>query len=386
MPPSQVCENGGIKYRERKRKGAENMERGKERHMFPGSNTSEGFFSYFQYIMPQREAEHIFCLKGGPGVGKSTFMTNIGKRVQDKGVDVEYLHCSSDPESLDGLAIPALKVALIDGTAPHVCDPQYPGATGETVNLGEYLDISGIKRHKQQIIDINTETGRLFKRAYKYLKAAKCMMDDCLNLCGGEETYAGALGQAGLIIDKEFKGVIGTGPGAARSMFARAITPSGIVHYLDTLIDSSYKLYLIIGSWGAGVSDMLKRIAMEAQSRGLDTQAFYCPMDPANRMEHLIIPPLRLAFISENRYVDIEAKPDAIVDITQYVDEASVDREDLRLSENEFDSLLREAVFTLRRAKETHDELEKLYVPNMDFKGVEEKRERIEARILEYVK
>ncbi|WP_206459271.1 hypothetical protein [Anaerovorax sp. IOR16] len=49
---------------------------GKQRHMFPGNNTPEGFFSYYQYILSQKEADKIFCIKGGPGVGKSTFMKN----------------------------------------------------------------------------------------------------------------------------------------------------------------------------------------------------------------------------------------------------------------------------------------------------------------------
>ena len=361
------------------------MERGKERHIFPGSNTSEGFFSYYQYIMPLREVEHIFCLKGGPGVGKSTFMTRIADRLQSEGADVEYLHCSSAPESLDGIALPGLRVAIIDGTAPHVIDPQNPGAVDEIVNLGEYWDLEGIKRHKAQIIDINAEVGRLFGRAYRYLKATKCVMDDCLAICGAGKS-AGALAQAAQIIEKEFKGVKGTGEGTARKLFASAITPSGVVHYLDTLFDDTYKLYLVISSWGAGVSEMLGKIAEEAQIRGLGAEIYYCPMDPAHRIEHVVIPDIKLVFVSENRYVDIEARPDAIVDLTAYADERELDREDLKLSESEFDALLREAVFTLRRAKETHDEMEKFYVPSMDFEGVNKKREEITERILGYMK
>jgi hypothetical protein len=210
-------------------------------------------------------------------------------------------------------------------------------------------------------------------------------MDDCLSLCGGDGSIHGALAQAAQITEKELRGVVGTGAGKARKMFASAITPSGIVHYLDTLFDVSYKLYLIIGNWGAGISDMLGSIAAEARLRGLDTEMFYCPMDPANRVEHLIIPSLRLAFVSENRYVDIEAKPDAIIDLTKYSDEINADREDMKFAESEFDTLLREAVFTLRRAKETHDEMEKFYVPNMDFEGVTKKRDEITERILELI-
>lgn len=359
------------------------MHRGKERRMFPGSNTSEGFFSYYQYILPQREAEHIFCVKGGPGVGKSTFMTRIAEDLQDLGQDVEYLHCSSDPESLDGVLFPKLSIAIIDGTAPHVIDPKNPGAVDEIVNLGECWMLEGIKKHKKQIIDINEETKRLFMRAYRYLAAAKCVSDDISDVYSWSETIAGAKAHAAMIIKKELPDAKGATQ-TMRRMFGSAITPSGVVHHIDTLICEEYKTYLITSNWGAGVSALLESIAEGAAVRGLSAEGCYCPMDPACKIEHLIIPEAKLALLSENDYITLGVKPDAIIDITQYGD--SCDLEDLRVSRKEFDALLLEAIFTLRRAKETHDEMEKYYAPNMDFDKVERVRQGVLERILEFVK
>ena len=36
----------------------------------------------------------------------------------NRGYDVEFHHCSSDASSIDGVVIPALKIALVDGTTP----------------------------------------------------------------------------------------------------------------------------------------------------------------------------------------------------------------------------------------------------------------------------
>ena len=66
---------------------------GKTRHYFPGNNTPQGFFSYYGYILEQRDAEKIYCLKGGPGLGKSTFMRRIGETLVQEGEDVDFLHC-----------------------------------------------------------------------------------------------------------------------------------------------------------------------------------------------------------------------------------------------------------------------------------------------------
>jgi len=98
------------------------MAKNKVRNMFAGGNTSKGFFSLFSYIINWDEARRVFILKGGPGVGKSTFMKKTAVKMLEHGYDTEYFHCSSDNESLDAVAFPDIGVALIDGTAPHAVD------------------------------------------------------------------------------------------------------------------------------------------------------------------------------------------------------------------------------------------------------------------------
>ena len=39
------------------------------------------------------------------------------------GETVEYILCSADPDSLDGVVLPRLGAALVDGTAPHGTAP-----------------------------------------------------------------------------------------------------------------------------------------------------------------------------------------------------------------------------------------------------------------------
>lgn len=92
---------------------------GKIKRVFPGGNTSKGFYSYYDYII-EPDANRIFVIKGGPGVGKSSMMKKVAKDLLEKGYDIEYHHCSSDNNSIDGLVVPKLRVAMVDGTAPHV--------------------------------------------------------------------------------------------------------------------------------------------------------------------------------------------------------------------------------------------------------------------------
>ena len=124
---------------------------GRVRNLYPGGNTPDGFYSYYNYILPQREAEKIFCIKGGPGTGKSTLMKNIAQHFIKKGEDVDLMWCSSDPSSLDGVLIRNRNIAVVDGTAPHVVDPKNPGAVDEIVNLGDHWDEDELKKYRGEI-------------------------------------------------------------------------------------------------------------------------------------------------------------------------------------------------------------------------------------------
>ena len=101
------------------------MSTSKERHLFPGGNTSKGFYSFYRYVLPQDDAKRILCIKGGPGTGKSQLMKKVATHFNKKGYTIEYHHCSSDPNSLDGILVKELNIALLDGTSPHIVAVSY---------------------------------------------------------------------------------------------------------------------------------------------------------------------------------------------------------------------------------------------------------------------
>lgn len=362
------------------------MKKGNIRHMFPGNNTGRGFFSYFAYILPLKNVKRFYCLKGGPGVGKSTFLKRIGERMALEGYDLEYMHCASDPDSLDGLVIPALGVALVDGTAPHVIDPVYPAAVDEIVNLGEYWDGEAIRRNRDEIIRINSEIRRHYKRAFQYLAAAKCLMDDIVETFESALDPSGPMLEAQHIIDKELaQQAAGGRAGDIRRLFASAITPNGIVHHIESLKDDDYKVYLIKNQWGAGVHKLLQRISDEAVRLGLDTELYYCPLAPETRIEHMLIPKLKLAFFSEVDSFDLKDHQWETLDMLKYFDSMQLfaQKDALEFDVSTFYTLRNEAVNVLASTKGLHDDLEVYYIPHMDFDRVREKEETIYRQILE---
>ena len=98
------------------------MSKGKIIRYFPGNNTPDGYYSFFNNIIPWKKAKRIIIIKGGPGVGKSTMIRNITNKLVERGLDIELLHCTADSNSLDGLIVRDHNIAVVDGTSPHMID------------------------------------------------------------------------------------------------------------------------------------------------------------------------------------------------------------------------------------------------------------------------
>lgn len=110
-------------------------------NFFAGANSGEGFRDLFSQVVDLEDTYDLMVLKGGPGVGKNTFMREIGRTMEAAGTPVEYLWCSGDPDSLDGVVLPELRCAVVDGTSPHAAAP-----LGHLAKKSQYLQgLAGTK-------------------------------------------------------------------------------------------------------------------------------------------------------------------------------------------------------------------------------------------------
>jgi len=342
-----------------------------------------GFFSYYDHILPQEDADIIFVIKGGPGTGKSSFMKKIAREMLSRGHVVEFMHCSSDSDSLDGIVIRDLKAAMLDGTAPHVVDPKHPGAVDQILNFGVFWNEEGIRKHKKEIMEISREISRLFSRAYRYLHAAHDIYMDSASI-HARALDRGKLNSLAAELEKElFDGREHTGKaGRERSLFASAIAPAGYVNYLDSLLNAG-TVYAIRGDMGTGEEQVLERLRDKALRSGYDVEGFYCALNP-RKLEHLVIPGLDAAITTCNAYHRYEMGAGKSFDMMDLMDRGLVERCRVELEENRtvFDWLMSAAFKSIRRAKENHDSLERYYIPHMDFNALDELYKDILKRLI----
>ena len=137
---------------------------------FLGGNTARGFVSFYDGFCRGPE-DFLWVIKGGPGCGKSSFMKTIGHAAEDAGLDTEYVLCSGDPDSVDGVYIPAWHIGYVDGTAPHVIEAVTPGAAGLYLDLGQFYDRTALQKERRAIEDLQRRYKRLYRDAYARLAA-----------------------------------------------------------------------------------------------------------------------------------------------------------------------------------------------------------------------
>ncbi len=341
------------------------------RHYFLGGNTPYGFYSYYNYLIDQKDANKIYCIKGGPGTGKSSLMKKIAKHMEGAGFTVDYAHCSSDPKSLDGIVINEKSIAFVDGTSPHIVDPKTPGAVDLILNMGGFWDEDGIHSHKDDIIPLGTEISYLFSHAYNYLASAKCIWDDT------NKMYLKAISNTAhkRFADKitELKTLpLADNMGKKRKLFSTAFTPEGVISTIDTLTEG-YRVYTLKGYTG----DVLSVISDIASSKGLYTECYYNPMEPSKHIEHLVIPKMHIAFVtSDNLH---KSDTGDIIDFSEYYDKTIYDKysPDITYNEHLINELIKKTSDTIFKAKKLHDELEKCYIPYMDFGKIDKLYENI---------
>ena len=350
----------------------------KIRRMFPGGNTSEGFYSYFDNILG-KDANRIFILKGGPGTGKSTIMKRFANKAQELNYDLEFLHCASDPSSIDVVVVPELKVAILDGTNPHAIEPKLPGAVDEIINLGQYWDEEKIVKNKEKIRVLIETNSKHYIRTYKYLKAVRTIYEDIV----WKNKEALDIGKRNIEIENLVEEIFGDIEyseflGRERHLFGSTYTPDGWVEYTDTLLEGLDEIYYIKGDIGTGKSLLLERIYKEGINKGLDIEVFHSPLIP-QKIETVIIKGLNIG-LTLSKLGEKDAKK--TIDLDKYIDDSKLEihKQDIKEDKEVVEQLIETALRNLTKTKKNHDEIEKYYSPYMDFDKLNEVADNIIAR------
>ncbi len=341
-----------------------------------GANTPEGFHSEYGTLQADARIRQLRIIKGGSGCGKSTLMKTVGEAAEQVGLSTERIPCSSDPDSLDGLVIPEIGFALVDGTAPHVIEPELCGCGANYLNLGRYYrDGQGLALRPILAAEKAANQG-CYGPAYGCLAAASAaerVVRSLAEKASGDGLIQNALRQ----LNPEGLRTEGRS-GGVRKCFLTAVTPIG----LRSLEPECARLWAIEDSYRIGGA-LIRRLENLYRKSGLDVVRVLDPMAPTEA-SGLLIPELQTGYLRTDPLFSLG--DGALLRLSRDASaEAGMAKQDrvcaARLS-GQRRRFVEEAVSWLARAKAHHDQIEALYRPIVDFPGVTAEAEQLVRELL----
>lgn len=348
---------------------------------FLGANSPQGFRSVYDQFFPPEKARRIYLIKSGPGSGKSSLMRRVAQRLEDAGEAVEYIACSGDPDSLDAIAAPGLGCAVFDATAPHVMEPRYPGVSDCYLSLQDCYDKAGLEERREELLHAMDGYSEHYQRAYRCLGAAAAIRADIRAALNTPELEAKMLRRVRGILSRECR-ANGAQEGGQSLRFLSGFTCQGTLCRFGTVDAMCTRVYELSDSYGLG-HPMLQALAAGARAAGYDIIACPSPLFP-DRLEHLIIPRLSLAFVTSGPDSAYGRRPYRRIRLDAMVDQELLRhcRGRLRFSQKIALALIREAQDSMAAAKGMHDRLEELYHPYIDFEQVNSIADRVAEEFL----
>jgi hypothetical protein len=358
---------------------------GSIRNYYAGGNTAKGFHSLFDDCL--KDLQKVFILQGAPGTGKSTLMKKIGEQWAERNYQVEYLHCPLDTSSIDGVINVDLEVGIVNGSGSYTITPKALGAIEEYVNLGEACDSNKLCTEKDRIITLSMLAGNARQKAYERFGEALSIHDNWEKIYIEAMDFEKADALTTRLVGQFFGSMSLNKESTVKHRFLGAATPDGAKDYVPDLTEDIAKRYFIKGRPGSGKSTMLRKIAEEAQVRGLDVEVYHCGFDP-NSLDMVIVRELGIAIFDSTAPHEYfpSRDGDEIVDMYGSVIASGTDEifeEEITAHKTAYRNMMDEATGLLKDSSEYNRELEQIYSDSVDFEKVNELTERLQGKIQE---
>ncbi len=248
-------------------------------------------------------------------------------------------------------------------------EPEYPAAVDRYVNLGRFYQIEACKEAREEIVLHAKAYREAYQKAYHALAAASEVGRTVEEIQRRGWNREKLEQRAAGIISREIPRR-GTERGEARRRFLGGITCKGLIWRFDTVEALADRVYVLLDSCGLG-DLLLRRVAAAAMERGWD--AVLCPdPDQPQRLQHLVIPSLRLAFVTSREGMVYTGPAYRRLHLDALLD-SGVCRQNkarCRFHRRMHRLLLEEGEQFLREAKVSHDRMESAYNAHVDFDGV----------------
>ncbi|WP_338752110.1 hypothetical protein [Bacillus sp. FJAT-52991] len=331
---------------------------------FTRGNTAKGFYSLLETNL--QGIEQVFILDGGTEADRKACMEQLAERCLELGMNMEFIHCASDPDALEGIIMMDKKVAVY---AFSISSKETAGANKQYVAIPERKPLS--EKAAQEITELIEQANTATRKAHSCFRRALDVHDEwehiyiqVLDQRQANQLTASIIQQLIPPKDKDKTSAI------SKHRFLGAATPKGAVDFINNLTQDLNHRYFIKGRPGSGKSTMMKKIAAAAEEQGYDLEVYHCGFDP-NSVDMVIVRELNFAiFDSTAPHEYFPNKPsDSIIDLYEEIIEEGTDEKNItKISDvaDQYSALMKTATRYLAESKRYKDQIEALYEKRKD--------------------
>lgn len=341
-----------------------------------GALGPHGFQGYFDRLCQEQDRQ-MYLIKSGPGCGKSTMMRKIAEA---SPLPVQRIHCSSDPDSLDGVILEHPRAAVVDATPPHAVEPVCPGALERVVSLYHTMDVARLTENRGQILRLSMRCKALQERAASYIAGASKLLADSRATASWSTDTAKASAFAARLALRYLPR--GESEGEEQVRLLSAVTPKGVLTFYSTVPALADTIVVFHDEYGLCSRLILEELRRQALRRGCSIISCPCPLG-CGEIEHLFIPALRLAFLTSNSWHPMDFEGQKNIHCRRFEDKSKLHcrKKRLRFNRRAAAELLGQASAMQREAKLSHDAMEQLYGATIDFAAVDRAAEELRAEL-----
>ncbi|GEL77322.1 hypothetical protein [Tenuibacillus multivorans] len=338
-----------------------------KRPYFLGGTTARGYYRFYDDLISQ--LDRVLYIEGGFTSIVHPILNDIVEKYE-KEYEVGCVYNHIEPNQLEAVVIPKLKIAVIDRTKMSSKRLVFPKLFENLIYIGEGYDQEHLKKNEKLLVQIRSELKNLYKQSVKHFETALSYHHEVENIYIKFLNVDQANRETKNLIERLFRTSWLNKKSSVVHRYLGAATSNGPVDFVMNLTEELEERIYIKGRSGTGKSTMLKKIVNEAVDRGYDIEIYHCGFDPES-LDMVIIRELSVAIFDATDPHEHEPSrsKDEIFDVYELFVDGNPDQEyqeQILELKSKYKNEMKRATEVLKEIQEKQRAFETIYQDALD--------------------
>ncbi|MGL5069460.1 MAG: PRK06851 family protein [Sarcina sp.] len=338
---------------------------GKFIHYFGGGNTARGFVSFYESIF--YDTKEAYVLKGGSNTYKTKILEKLSLQYANL-YDVEVINSGIDNTEIEGIKVPDLEIAIVNGNLIHDNNITFNKAVKIEIDLSDATNIVQINSKQDELKGFKEKVFEYMNLSYKSFEKSLKIHDDLEGYYYKYMDFDKANKLAKNLSDRLVYRK-NNSTGVVYHRYLGAASPIGAIDFVPS-ITQGIKRYFLKGRAGTGKSTLLKTIAKNAQEAGFKVEIYHCGFDPKS-LDMVVVRELNFAIFDSTAPHEYfpSREDDEVIDTYKEFCTDDVDKifeKEIKSVEGDYIKYKAEAITYLKEAQNYKIEYDKIYDNALD--------------------